>query len=304
MKLSVWMICYNQEKFIHKAVQSAINQKTNFDFEIVIGDDFSRDKTRAILLGLKKKYPQKIKLVLNKKNIGIVKNQLNVLRYCQGKYIAMLEGDDYWLDRNKLQKQVDFLENNENFTITSHNVLLKDEPAGKFIGESMGGGDKDLDLRYLLKFGSGGATCSLVYLKDALSPIPEWFENLPSSDWITQILCATKGEMHYFGRAMAVYRRNTGGATTFTKGSDKELRAFTVGGEDLCTLLNKYFKFKYNREISVNLTTYFYPQIMNVYLNRGDRLMAAKYFSKMIFGMVKYQTIPANFHQIVWRLIF
>lgn len=303
MKLSVWLICYNQENYIRQAVQSALDQKTNFNFEIVIGDDNSQDRTRDILRDLKKKYPKKIRLLLNKKNLGMVKNQVNVLNACKGKYIAMLEGDDYWLSGDKLQTQVDFLESNPEFSITSHNVMLKDEISGKFIGEWLGPKERDIDLRNLLRYGSGGATCSLVFLRKSLAPLPKWFANQPSSDWITQILCAKKGKMHYFSEAMAVYRRNTGGATTFEKGSSKELQAFTRGGEDYCLFLNSLFKFKYDREINQNLVTYFYPQIINAYLNKKDKRGAMKYQLKMIYGTIKYRIFSRNLYKYIPRIL-
>ena len=93
--LSVLIITYNHEKFIGKALDSALGQKTNFDYEIVIGEDCSTDKTRQILLEYKKKYPRKVKLVLQEKNVGPNENFIDTYMACTGKYIAMLEGDDY-----------------------------------------------------------------------------------------------------------------------------------------------------------------------------------------------------------------
>ena len=113
--VSVHMITYNHEKYIAQAIESALMQKTNFDYEIVIGEDCSTDKTRKIVDTYAKKYPDKIKLILNEKNIGMIPNFIKTLNMCRGKYIAMLEGDDYWTDPYKLQKQVDFLETNPDY---------------------------------------------------------------------------------------------------------------------------------------------------------------------------------------------
>lgn len=108
--VSVAMITYNHEKFIRKALDSVLEQKSNFEFEIVIGDDCSPDGTSMILKEYKKRYPEKIKIFLNNENVGPTRNVYNVLSECKGKYVAILEGDDYWCDENKLSKQVSYLE--------------------------------------------------------------------------------------------------------------------------------------------------------------------------------------------------
>lgn len=108
--VSVCMITYNHEKFIRHALESVLMQKCNFDYEILIGDDCSKDSTATILKEYAKLYPDKIILVAREKNIGLVANSYDIRSRSKGKYIAMLEGDDYWIDPYKLQKQVDFLE--------------------------------------------------------------------------------------------------------------------------------------------------------------------------------------------------
>lgn len=113
--VSVLMITYNHEKYIAQAIDSVLMQKTNFDYEIVIGEDCSTDKTREIVLEYKAKHPDKIKLLLQEKNLGMIQNFIDTLKACTGKYIALLEGDDYWTDPYKLQKQVDFLEANPEY---------------------------------------------------------------------------------------------------------------------------------------------------------------------------------------------
>jgi glycosyltransferase involved in cell wall biosynthesis len=108
--VSVWMTTYNHEKYISDAIEGVVNQKTSFPFELVIGEDKSSDKTREICLRYKELYPDIIKLIINPTNIGLISNYNETLQECNGKYIAYCDGDDYWTDLNKLQKQVDFLE--------------------------------------------------------------------------------------------------------------------------------------------------------------------------------------------------
>ena len=108
--VSIAVPVYNHELYIARALESALMQKTNFKFEIVVGDDYSTDKTREILKAYEEKYHERIVLILATENKGVVNNSLAIYNKCRGKYIAMLEGDDYWSFENKLQKQVDFLE--------------------------------------------------------------------------------------------------------------------------------------------------------------------------------------------------
>jgi len=108
--LSVCLITYNHVKYIEQAIEGVLMQQVDFSFELVIADDFSTDGTRELLLAYKKKYPELIKLILQKKNVGPAKNWMNLITFPQCKYIAYFEGDDYWTDPYKLQKQVDYLE--------------------------------------------------------------------------------------------------------------------------------------------------------------------------------------------------
>ena len=97
-------------------------QKVDFPYEIVIGEDCSTDRTREILLDYKRQYPDKIRLLLNEKNMGRRYNARNTLFSCTGDYIANLDGDDYWTDERKLQKQINFFSKHPDCTICFHNV--------------------------------------------------------------------------------------------------------------------------------------------------------------------------------------
>lgn len=115
--LSVLIITYNHEQYIEQTLESVVTQKTAFPFEIVIGDDASTDGTRSLCEAYIKKYPHLIRLLPATKNLGVVPNYIRTLNACDGKYIAHLDGDDYWIDPNKLQKQVDRLEIDPHLTI-------------------------------------------------------------------------------------------------------------------------------------------------------------------------------------------
>ena len=120
MLVSVSLITYNHDKYISKAIEGVLTQVGDFKIELVIGDDNSTDNTTQIISKFKKENTEIIRPILRVQNIGPSKNAIDVLTKCKGKYIAMLEGDDYWTDPYKLQKQIRFLENNPEFILTSH----------------------------------------------------------------------------------------------------------------------------------------------------------------------------------------
>ncbi|MBQ9360103.1 MAG: glycosyltransferase [Lachnospiraceae bacterium] len=123
--LSVLFITYNHEKYLRQSLESVLSQETDFDFEVVVGEDCSTDSTRDILREYKKAYPDKVRLLFRDRNFG--RPTLNVYETameCRGKYIATLEGDDYWIDTHKLQKAVDFLEAHPDYSGCANPALL------------------------------------------------------------------------------------------------------------------------------------------------------------------------------------
>lgn len=125
--VSINMPAYNHEKYIRQAIESVLMQKVNFKYEIIIGEDCSPDHTREIVKEYEKKYPDIVKPIYHEKNVGVAKNGAEIREKCSGKYIACLEGDDYWTDENKLQLQFDFLENNPQYVAVYHNVTCVDK---------------------------------------------------------------------------------------------------------------------------------------------------------------------------------
>lgn len=122
--VSVFCLVYNHEKFIGEAIEGFLMQKTNFTNVLVIGEDCSKDGSRAVILEYAHKFPGKFKLILHEKNTGGPRNQQLVFENCTGKYLAMCEGDDYWTDPFKLQKQVDFVESNPDYGLVHADVNL------------------------------------------------------------------------------------------------------------------------------------------------------------------------------------
>jgi len=126
-KVSVSILTYNQRNLIGKAIDSVLMQEVDFPYEIIIGDDCSSDGTQEILKDYQRRYPHIIQLVLHPRRYDDVPgrtNNITNLYACRGEYIAMLDGDDYWISEDKLQRQVDFLDENPEYVMTFHDALI------------------------------------------------------------------------------------------------------------------------------------------------------------------------------------
>ncbi|MGC3976982.1 MAG: glycosyltransferase family 2 protein [Paludibacteraceae bacterium] len=117
--VSVFIIAYNQEKTVAQTIESVLMQRGNFSMELIVGEDAGTDGTRQICIDYQKKYPEKIKLLLQDTNQGLVKNFIDCLNLCRGEYIALCAGDDYWIDERKLEKQIEFLKNHPAYGVVS-----------------------------------------------------------------------------------------------------------------------------------------------------------------------------------------
>lgn len=163
------MITYNHEEYIAQAIEGVLMQKTDFPFELVIGEDCSTDRTREIVLDYQKKYPEIIRVITSDKNVGMHKNGLRTNKACRGKYIAFCEGDDYWTDPLKLQKQVDFLERHPDCGLvhTEYDVLI-DKTGKRILNQHTRQSDHipQGDVYEQLLYANFIATCSVCFRKD------------------------------------------------------------------------------------------------------------------------------------------
>lgn len=205
VKVSVCIITYNQEKYIHDCLKGVLSQKTNFDIEIIIGDDCSSDKTRTICKSIQDKYPELIKLIARKKNLGMAENWAQTIKSCNGKYIALCEGDDYWTDELKLQKQIDFLELNSDYNIcfTRANTLKNNKFELHPIPDTANNGSYYyIDL---LKHNNFITTASAV-IRNKIDYFPEWFFNLKIVDIALYFLVSKTAKIKCLEDITTVYR--------------------------------------------------------------------------------------------------
>jgi glycosyltransferase involved in cell wall biosynthesis len=209
--VSVLMLTYKQEAYIQKAIEGVLEQQTNFQFKLIIGDDASPDNTSTIVEKYKEKYPDKIVYIRNRENLGAIKNFINIYSLASTKYIALCEGDDYWCDVNKLQRQFDFLEANENYSICFHNVYeLKENDKSTIEILDFLKVEKTFTIEDLAE-GNFIHTPSVVLRNTLVNGFPNWFNEAPIGDYALHMLTARQGLIKYFPEPMAVYRIHSGG---------------------------------------------------------------------------------------------
>ena len=215
--ISIWITTYNHEKYIAEAIESVLRQETTFTYELVIGEDCSTDNTRAIVLAYKEQYPDKIRLLLPDKNLGMIPMYKATYSLCTGKYVAWLDGDDYWTDPLKLQKQVSFLIQNPDYVLCFHNVNVLDQlknttyDAG---GPKYKYPDDTLSYEHFLQPGNINpiSAPSVVY-RNVLGPeLPAWYFDLPYPDLGLYFLLLEHGKFKYLNEIMSIYRIHKGGA--------------------------------------------------------------------------------------------
>tara|TARA_R100000935_G_scaffold7556_6_gene15995 strand:- start:1031 stop:1966 length:936 start_codon:yes stop_codon:yes gene_type:complete len=219
--VSIFMLTYNQEEYIAQAIEGVIAQKTNFKYQLVIGEDFSSDGTREICLDFAEKNPNKIKLLLNKKNIGLIANYIQTYAHCKGKYIAICDGDDYWIDPLKLQKQVDFLEANPDYKIVyTHNKNLF--PSGKENERLKNQQPISTSFKDLI-FNNYIPSVTVLFKRESLTKnMKMWILKYPYGDWPTYLyVLRNGGKIRFLDDVTAVYRKDFGTSTALRKKRSK-----------------------------------------------------------------------------------
>lgn len=244
--VSVFMITYNHERFVGEAIQSIVSQKTNFDFELVIGEDKSSDNTRAVCEQYASKYPDIIKLLPSDRNYGPMGNTIRVLEACTGKYVAMCEGDDYWTDTNKLQKQVDFLESHPDFTMCFSRVDIIDELEYKWPDEKFfpnPGKDVFTIEDFILSEMNIMPTPTVLFKNVLPRPFPDFFHKAGAGDTLIQLFIAEQGKTKCFDEKMAAYRNHAGGNTKRQVVIETAEASLKMVYENT----NRYFNYKYDK---------------------------------------------------------
>lgn len=212
--VSISTLTYNHIDFIDEFFESLLSQ-TYKNWEVIIGDDCSKDGTQDKLKYYQKKYPNQVKLILNEKNLGITKNSQNVIDNCSGKYVCTIAGDDLLLP-TKLEKQVAIMETNENVNMVYHDleVFYEDgSPSVKF-SKINNFTPHNGTIKEMILHGAFAGACSIMLRSSALPKNGFDFRIPVASDWLFFVESVGNGEFIYIDEILGKYRRHSSNVTS------------------------------------------------------------------------------------------
>ena len=223
-KVSICMITYNHAAYIGEAIKGVLSQITSFSVELVIGEDCSTDDTRKVIQQYSGTDKIKIRTNFNKNNIGMQENFSRTFWACEGQYIALLEGDDYWTDPLKLQRQVDFLDANPDFSICFHPVFVL--TSGKLEKDTRTRKVADVTNINDLAEGNFMHTCSVVFRSKLFDKFPECFNSSAVGDYFLHMINAQYGLIKCLPQNMGVYRVHDGGVWSAQNNVDLKVLSY------------------------------------------------------------------------------
>jgi glycosyltransferase involved in cell wall biosynthesis len=210
-RVSAFILTYNHERFIGQAIEGFLIQRTDFPCELVIADDCSTDGTQEVIRRYWEKDRSRIRVLLNRNNIGAWRSYSRAYRACRGQYVATVEGDDYWTASDKLQRQVDLLDRHPDYAGCFHSVRMvwEDGSHGPILYRP-----PQIKDRYTVHDLIGGnfiGACSVMYRRGVFGDFPAWCYGMPVGDWCLHVLHAQHGDIGYLDEPMGVYRQHGGG---------------------------------------------------------------------------------------------
>lgn len=307
--VSISCITYNHESFIADALESFLMQNTNFRFEVLIHDDASTDNTQNIIREYQNRYPDIIKPIYQKENQFSKGEKIfnkNIAR-AKGKYVALCEGDDYWTDPFKLQKQVDYMEENPECSLCVHGTR-RVTPEKKIMKHYIRPAtfNKIISSEDIIMEDKEGYfhTTSFLFRSELVEDLPYFYLSAPVGDYPLAIYLSLRGHVYYIDQFMSNYRINTSGSWTSRVALNKEM--FLKFVEEIFTMLdevNKYTEFIYDDSVKEAKKMYNFRRL----LVRGCYAEAKKEEYKKFFSRLdsvdKFKiTVKKNF-PVIEKLI-
>lgn len=278
--VSIYCLTYNHEKYITDALEGFIRQKTNFPFEVIVHDDASTDNTAKIIKRYADKYPDIIKPIFQKENQhskGVSITEKFIFPIIKGKYIALCEGDDYWIDENKLQIQYDFLENNSSYSGCVHNTYMLN--VKKNTKKSMYHHNQDYDI-FFSDVVEGNAkvfqTSSVMYRTEYAIDRPVFFHvNTKVGDYPLALYLTLDKKIRYINKTMSVYRIFTEGSWSSANLSTNNFINTLELDNKLLLSVNEFSHNKYNDVIKKTIKKNTY--LINEYKKNYALLRTSEY---------------------------
>ncbi len=265
--VSILLITYNHADYIANSLDGILAQNTDKAVELIVSEDCSTDATRTILAGYVERHPQ-IRTLMSPKNLRSNEVVARAIRAARGRYICLLDGDDYWTDPGKVQRQADMLDSDPTLTAVFHNALIDDgmaPPSRRWTpsDQKAVSGPEDL------WDGNPFATCAGMLRRDALSDLGAWYADFfPITDWPLYILCAAKGPIAFVDELVGGYRLHPGGMFSSLPGGEKLDRI-----EGFYRRMRAVVPPDQRRAARAGATRYFFDWA-EVYAGRGEVRMA------------------------------
>lgn len=231
--VSVWCRTYNHVNYIKDALDGLVSQQTDFAYKVIVFDDASTDGTSDIVRSYAEKYPEIIYAIIAEENIYHHPDTKKIIadiwkQHLTGKYMAFCEGDDFWIDNNKLQIQVDYMEAHPECSMYMHNAMWLNCQNGAMRAENPFSGNGEWDVaaeELIMQYSSYPATASFLFKSEQINK-PEFFTELSGSDYSTILYALATGKVHYSSRIMSVYRVFSSGSYGMRMQQDVNLRVY------------------------------------------------------------------------------
>ena len=248
MKLSILLVTYNQEKYIQECMDGLIIQNLPFEYEIIVADDYSTDNTLAIIKDNLDRSKMNYTILPSQQNLGISKNYKRAYQACQGEYIAILEGDDYWTSPNRLLKHISFLDNHRECVLSFNQYISLYEESSKFIYPLSQQPTNDFEYISANDMALGnkmGNLSTCVFRHAILKKMDEKFFDMGFADWFLGLFLGQYGLLAKQKEPTSVYRKHLNGL--WTGKVNNNLSQIML---PLIDLYNECLNFKYNEEFT------------------------------------------------------
>jgi len=208
--VSVLVMAYNHARFVAQALDSVLRQRTVFPVEIIVSEDCSTDGTLEIVQEYARQHPH-VRLMLSPANLNTNRVMSRAIEAATGRYVALLDGDDYWTADDKLQAQIDVLESAPDMSVCFHDAIIVDDEGSVLKERYLPPAMARLTGLDDIVIGNYVPSCSIVFRRDTIATLPQWFERASFGDWPLLILAAMRGSLGCIDRPLGAYRRHGGG---------------------------------------------------------------------------------------------
>lgn len=304
--VSVLIATYNHEKYIRKALEGALTQRTNFKYEVIVHDDASTDHTADIVRKYEQKYPDKMRTIFQKENQFGKCHISSKYLYPQirGKYFALLDGDDYWINPNKLQIQVDFLESHSDYSMCIHNAYRLNNETGKLqlLNTFPADGTYLQEQQILTGLGTNFPACSSYVMRTGLLwKMPDFFCQSNVMDYPLRQYYASMGKVYYYAKPMSVYRVSISGSYMKMVADDQSFyNNYTLEMIRFFEEFDRYTEKKYHEILKRKIDSDYYGYCTSIEQNEGikkahekglDIERVTQYYKKISFSYVSEDII-------------